>query len=448
MGKFPSDAQPFVRLPVGSTENGGVNPHLSEARRVTGTGVRQRTLIGVAAATRMMANILMGTVLAVYIGRRGSPFAVSLVMTAYWFGLMFFAPIWGAVADVTGRRRAVVIVTGSMATLAILPLTVIDRVWISIGLRAVYAVFAAGFLPVLLSIVSVYGGRTGRGRSIGFFNSATAAGFTLAQLTAGVLLGLLVPFEVLAVVAGVSAVATLVLVWLADPTPTPSVDPTVDELVRAIKRRLLPGVADRAHLRTHGLRWLYVALAIRNMTVLGIGSLLPPYLIEGVGVSTLVMGILLAINPAGQTAFMYVFGRIADTIGRKPLIVGGMAASGVYALVVASAGGSGPLALRIVVAGGAFVLLGAAYSAMTTGALAFIGDVVPPSREAEMMGLRSTAKGLGGVLGPALIGALATLFGYQFAFATASLLAFLAAGLAAFSLTESRSTGGTITAPE
>ena len=361
-------------------------------------------------------------------------------MTAYWFGLMFFAPVWGAVADVTGRRRAVVVGTGLLATAAVVPLTVIDGVWIPIGLRAMYAVFAAGFLPVMLSIVSVYGGRTGRGRSIGFFNSATALGFTLAQLLAGVLLGVLVPAEVLGVVAGISGLATLVLVWLADPTPDPAAEPTLDELLAAIRSRLLPGAEERAHLRTNGLRWLYVALAVRNMTVLGVGSLLPPYLLDGVGVTTVVMGLLLAINPAGQTAFMYVFGRVADTAGRKPLIVGGMAASGLYAVVVAVAGVVGPQILRIAVAAGAFVLLGGAYSAMTTGALAFIGDVVPTAREAEMMGLRSTAKGVGGVVGPAVIGSLATVYGYEAAFTLGSLLAFLAAIMAYVGLTESRET--------
>ncbi len=406
-----------------------------------GSAFRQRALIGTAAAARMMGNILMGTVLAVYIGERGSPFAVSLVMTAYWFGLMFFAPVWGAVADVTGRRRAVVVGTGLLATAAVVPLTVIDGVWIPIGLRAMYAVFAAGFLPVMLSIVSVYGGRTGRGRSIGFFNSATALGFTLAQLLAGVLLGVLVPAAVLGVVAGISGLATLVLVWLADPTPDPAAEPTLDELLAAIRSRLLPGAEERAHLRTNGLRWLYVALAVRNMTVLGVGSLLPPYLLDGVGVTTVVMGLLLAINPAGQTAFMYVFGRVADTAGRKPLIVGGMAASGLYAVVVAVAGVVGPQILRIAVAAGAFVLLGGAYSAMTTGALAFIGDVVPTAREAEMMGLRSTAKGVGGVVGPAVIGSLATVYGYEAAFTLGSLLAFLAAIMASVGLTESRETG-------
>jgi MFS family permease len=78
---------------------------------------------------------------------------------------------------------------------------------------------------------------------------------------------------------------------------------------------------------------------------------------------------------------------------------------------------------------------------MTTGALAFIADVAPPNRESELMGLRSTAKGLGGVVGPVLVGGVATLAGYRTAFALASVLAFAAAALVWLALTESRPAG-------
>jgi hypothetical protein len=57
------------------------------------------------------------------------------------------------------------------------------------------------------------------------------------------------------------------------------------------------------------------------------------------------------------------------------------------------------------------------------------------------MGLRSTAKGLGGVIGPTLVGGAATLGGYPVAFALASSLAFAAAVLAGVGLVESRPAG-------
>jgi MFS family permease len=402
--------------------------------------------IAVAAATRFAGGILMGTALAVYIGRRGSPLAVSLVSMSYFLGLMLFSPVWGAVADVTGRRRTVLLVTGFGATVAVLPLTVVDGIWGPIGFRALYAAFAAGFAPVVLAIVSTYGGSSGRGRSIGVFNSARSGGFTGGQLTAGVLLGLFAPAELYLVIAGLSLVSTVAVALLADPTPSPDVQPTLSALVGEVRTRLLPAVDEREHLRTNGLRWLYVALAVRNMCVLAIMGLMPPYLVSVVGVSEPVMGALLAVNHGGQVAFMYLLGVAADAVGRKPLVVAGMGGSGLFALVAAAATlPAAPLA-RIAVAGLAFLLLGAAFSAMTTGAIAFVADVAPADRESELMGLRSTAKGVGGVVGPPLIGALATVTSYETAFAAGSVLALGAAVLVAVALVESHPARGPLRA--
>ena len=402
---------------------------------------RQRALIALAGAARFMTGILMGTVMAVYVGRVGSEFAVSMVLTAYYVGVMFFAPVWGAIADVTGRRRAVMVGTGAIATLAVLPLTVVSGPWAQIGLRALYAVFAIGFVPVMLTVVSARGGESGRGRSLGFFNSARAAGFTGGQVVAGVLLGLLVPADLYLFIAGTSLVSTVAAVFVHDPTPTPDRKPTLDELLAEIRRRLLPTADERAHLRTNGLRWLYVGLALRNMTVMGVMSLAPPFLLDSVGVTEFVMGIVLALNPASQSAFMLLFGRLADHVGRKPLVVGGMAGSGVFAVVAGASALPAAGTTRILVAVAAWVLIGAAFSAMTTGALAFIGDVAPADRQSELMGLRSTAKGVGGVVGPPIMGAIATGSSIGTAFLVGSLLAFAAAMLVAAALVESRPGG-------
>lgn len=401
---------------------------------------RQQGVIALASAARFMTGVLMGTGMAVVVDRSGgSAFAVSTVLTAYFLGMTVSAPVWGAIADVTGRRRAVMALSGALATVAVVPLVFVDGVWEQIGLRLVYAVFAVGFVPVMLTIVSARGGDEDRGRSVGFFNSARAVGFTGGQLLVGVLLGLLAPPALYAVIAGVSLVATVAAIFVVDPTPDPDVDPTFDELAGEVRRRLLPAVEDREHLRTNGLRWLYVALAVRNMTVLGTMSLMPVFLTaeSAVGVSEFLMGALLALNPASQTVFMYLFGRVADGWGRKPLIVIGMAGSGLFALVAAAAAIPAAEPARVAVAVLAFVTVGASFSSMTTGAIAFIGDVAPVERESELMGLRSTAKGVGGVVGPPLVGATATVAGIGTAVALGSLLAFSAAAIASVGLTES-----------
>ncbi|MFC7167697.1 MFS transporter [Halospeciosus flavus] len=403
---------------------------------------RQRTVIALAAVARFAAAILMGTGLAVIVERLGgSPFAVSMVLGAYFGGMMLFAPFWGAVADATGRRRDVLLWTSALATLTVPLLVVAEGVWAPIGLRGLYAVFAAGFSPVMLSFASARGGDDDRGSEMGFFNSARGAGITVGQVGAGVLLGLATPDTFYLVVAGVSAVSVLAVALVTDPA---DVDGTTDPktVVSEVRRRLFPPPDEREHFDRGGLRWLYVALVARNTTVLGVISLLPTYFAGPVGASTAVMGLLLALNPAGQTVCMYVFGKAADAYGRKPLITAGIAGSGAFAVLAAAASLPTAEGVRVVVAGLAMVLIAASFSAMNTGAVAFIGDVAPPEHESGLMGLRTTAKGLGGLLGPVLVGSLATATSYRTAFLLGSSLAFGAAVLASVRLVETNPAAG------
>lgn len=406
----------------------------------------QKGALATAAAANKAAVILMATAMAIYVGRRGSPLAVGLVYTVFWFGSMVFSPVWGAVADVTGRRRGVLFATAVLATVTALPLVVVRSVWGMLAFRGVFAVFAVGFLPVILAIVSERGGSTARGQELGFFNTARALGLTAGQLFAGILLGLLAPPELFLVVVGVAGVVAVAAVLLDDPTPSPETDPTLRELYGEVRRRLVPMEGDR-DLSTHGLRWMYLGVLLRNTTVLGIGSLLPVYLVSHVGASEFLMGVLLAVNPAAQMGFMYLLGLAADRVGRKPLIVGGLAGSGLHGLLMAGAVLPGSLAARATVAALSFLLLAASWSALFTGSVAFIGDVAAPERESEFMGLRETARGMGGVVGPTLFGLVATFAGYPLTFVGGSLLALVAAVVAAAGVVESHHVEASIPVP-
>lgn len=399
---------------------------------------RQQGVIALAGVGRVTSTVLLGTSMAVYIGRDASPFAVSLALTAFHFGMLVFAPLWGAVADITGKRRAILVATTAAAGLSVLPLAVVQTVSAQIGLRWLFAVFIAGFGSVMLTVVSERGGASGRGQSVGFYNSAVAAGAIGGRLLVGYLLGVLVPSSMFLLVAVVTLATALVAAFLDDPTPDPDRDATLPEIVSEVRSRLLPGVDDREHLKTNGLGWLYVGMVLRNMTQKGIGSVLPVFLIAEVGVTEFAMGMLLAVSPTLRTVFMYVLGRVTDSFGRKPLITAGLVGAGVQALLLAASAVPGELPVRVGVAVLGFGVHAVTFSALTTGSIAFIGDVAPTDRESELMGLRTTARGLGGVLGPLLVGGAATLWSYQVAFVGSSVLAFVAAALVTRMLVESR----------
>lgn len=396
----------------------------------------QNITIAVAAAANKGATILMGTVMAIYVGRVGTPLAVSLVTATFFFGLMVFSPVWGAIADVTGRRRAVLVLSAALAAAAVFPLTFVDGVLGSLGFRTLFAIFAAGFLPVMLTVVSERGGDAGRGRAVGLFSSAAAVGFMLGQFASGALIELFARSTVYLLLAVFSTIVAVACLVIEDPTPDPNRKITINQIAQYIVRRLLP-TTGIDHLRTNGLQWLYVASFLRSLTVLGMTSLLPVYLVSNVGVSPFMMGILLAINPAVQIGGMYLMGRLADDIGRKQLIVVGLAGSGFYSFFLGLATLPDLLLFRVLIAGVGLFALGAAFSALQTGIIAFIGDVAPVERESELIGLRSTARGLGGMVGPPLFGISAMFVGFETTFIAASSLAWTGAVLVGVRVAES-----------
>lgn len=413
---------------------------------MTGRANLQDVAIAVAAAANKGGSILMGTVMAIYIGRVGSPFAVSLVTATFFFGLMVFSPVWGAIADVTGRRRTVLVLSAGLAALAVLPLTIVDGVAESLGFRTLFAIFAAGFLPVMLTVVSERGGDSERGRAVGLFSSAAAVGFMLGQFASGALIELFARSTVYLMLAGFTAIVAVACLVVEDPTPDRNREVTLGLIAQKTVTRLVP-TTGIDHLRTNGLQWLYIASFLRSVTVLGMTSLLPVFLVSTVGVSPFVMGILLAINPAVQIAGMYLMGLLSDRVGRKRLIVAGLVGSGGYTLLLGLATVPGTLTGEALVAGLGLFCLGISYSALQTGIISFIGDVAPTDRESELIGLRSTARGFGGVVAPPLFGVAVMLVGFQTTFLSATLLSWMGAALVIRFVSESHTPTGTTGTP-
>jgi MFS family permease len=397
----------------------------------------QQAIIALVAIARVTTGGIVGTAMAVYIGRRGNPFAVSMAWTVFSLGLMICSPVWGAIADITGRRRPILIATALLAGGSLLPLTISQGVWAQIGIRGLYAVFAAGYRTTLLTIVSEQGGAETRGHSFGIYNSARSVGGIGRRVLAGFLLGVLAPSDLYLYVSVGTLLAATGTILILDPTPTPRGRVTGPALVREIRRRLFPAVDEREHLRRNGLQWLYVGLALRNTAWKGVVSVAPVFLVSNVGVSEFVMGLVLAISPTFRMFFMYLFGRASDAIGRKPLITAGLAGSVLPVVLLTAALLPAATAYRAVVAGSAYFAHALVFSALAIGSVAFIGDTASTDRESELMGLRSTARSIGGVIGPIIVGSVATVASYPVAFLGTSTLAIVATGLVALKVEES-----------
>jgi DHA1 family multidrug resistance protein-like MFS transporter len=167
------------------------------------------------------------------------------------------------------------------------------------------------------------------------------------------------------------------------------------------------------------------------VVMLGFGMVIPimPFLIESMGASGSVLGLLMATFALMQLIFSPVWGSLSDRIGRKPVLMIGVFGFGVTMVLFG-------LSTQLWMLFAARALSGILSSATMPTAMAYIGDSTSEEDRGGGMGVVGAAMGLGMVLGPGLGGLLA---GENLAvpFFIAGVLSFLAMALIMAFLPES-----------
>lgn len=155
-------------------------------------------------------------------------------------------------------------------------------------------------------------------------------------------------------------------------------------------------------------RWSLVLplLAAEGVIALGFGAILPilPLFYTAHGVSLAELGIVVAAWPAARLVGEPFFGRLADRVSRKWMMVAALIVSAVAVALPVAVVGTLPFILLRVVAG-----LGAA--AYDPAARGYLMDVNPPERQGETFGLYSAAQMGGFMVGPAVGGVAAAITG-------------------------------------
>ncbi len=141
-----------------------------------------------------------------------------------------------------------------------------------------------------------------------------------------------------------------------------------------------------------------------------------PSLMRELGLSALQGGLILTVSSIAWVICCPWWGRRSDVRGRKPFIMLGLTGLGLgvglFALVM-HAGLAGVIASSTLVwllLVGARVIVAALHSASAPATQAYIADVSSGQRRTRAIGIMSSAKGLGTILGPAL-GAIVVSFG-------------------------------------
>jgi DHA1 family tetracycline resistance protein-like MFS transporter len=140
------------------------------------------------------------------------------------------------------------------------------------------------------------------------------------------------------------------------------------------------------------------------LDLIGFGIVLPllPSYAASFHVGDMAIGALVASFSLMQFLLAHWWGRLSDRIGRRPVLLVGLAGSALSYLLFAMATNYWVLLLSRIVAGG--------MGATVNVAQAYLADVTPAARRGAAMGLLGAAFGLGFVVGPA-IGGISSHFG-------------------------------------
>ncbi len=160
-------------------------------------------------------------------------------------------------------------------------------------------------------------------------------------------------------------------------------------------------------------RRMVLAIAIGaialDTALLGLIAPLLPEIEDRVGASEAELGIALGAYALPILFVSLPFGRLADTRGRRPLLLGGLMLTVVGSVLIAVAPSLGLLVLGRAVQG-----VGSAASWIA--ALALVSELAPPDRKGEALGYALAANSVGAIAGPAMGGILGDAAGFAFPF--------------------------------
>jgi MFS family permease len=146
---------------------------------------------------------------------------------------------------------------------------------------------------------------------------------------------------------------------------------------------------------------------------LGFGCVIPvlPLFASDMGLGASGVGLILSTSAVARLCLNIPLGRLADRIGRKPLMVGGQIGTAVASLATGVCSTLPQLlACRL--------LLGAGSSAALSGSGAYMADITTraPDQRAKIIGFQSTVINIAYAVGPAVGGYLCDLYGARLMF--------------------------------
>jgi ACDE family multidrug resistance protein len=345
--------------------------------------------------------------------------AATFVITAFALMRLCFAPVSGLLVQRLGERRVyvdgILIVALSTGACAFA-----QSYWQLLLFRSLGGIGSTMFFVSSLALMIRVSPEDARGRVAGMFSTAflvgSVAGPVLGSVTAG--LGLSMPF----VIYGVALLIAAAVVFFSlrhSPLAAP-------------EQRVEPTVTLRIALRQKAYRAALLSNFATGWSVFGLRmALVPLFVTEVLGRGAGLAGVALATFAVGNVSAVIPSGYLSDRVGRRTLIIVGLAVSGAATALVGAAS-SLPLFLA-----GAYVA-GAAAGMFSSPQQAAVADIIgSKARAGTALAAFQMMADLGSIVGSSTVGEMAQHVSFGWAFVISGII-LLAAALAWVGAPETR----------
>ncbi|WP_311202663.1 MFS transporter [Actinophytocola gossypii] len=336
--------------------------------------------------------------------------AASIVVSAFAVARLVFAPAAGRLVTMLGEQKIylvgisiVAVTTGACAFAA--------EYWQLVVFRGVGGIGSTMFTVSAIALLIRLTPPHLRGRASGLWGTGFLLGNVMGPLLGGGLLtiSLRAPFLVY---AGALFVAVFIVWWFLRHS-TLAARSTDDKA---------PTITVRQALRHKAYIAAMSSSFANGWAVFGVRvSLVPLFVTEVLRRDDAFAGTALAVFAAGNVVMLLVSGRLADTLGRKPIVLGGLLVSAGGTIWVGLTDTVLTFMIATVVAG-----LGAGLLAPPMQAT--VADVIgSDGRGGPVLATFQMSADIGAVLGPIVAGLLADQLSYGVAFAVTGALCLVAA---------------------
>lgn len=336
-------------------------------------------------------------------------FAVTFI-TAF-----LFSPIWGRIGDKYGRKN-ILIMSASGLAVSVLLMGFATSVWQLFLLRFIMGVFT-GFIPMSQALISTQTPKEDAGRVLGTLQTGSVTGTLMGPLLGGVIADIFsysTAFKVVSFTIFLSAILVLVGIKEMKMTITNKKEKpsyTMKEVVSHI-------------VQSPVLLIVMLTSALVQIAHFSIQPILSLYVAEINGVANIAFFSGLAFSAAGLGNLLFArrWGILGDKIGYiKVLIVLLFMAGLVYFPIAFVASLWQLLIFRF--------FLGIAIGGVDPVRMAFLRQEAPLSMQGEVIGYNTSLRFLGNMIGPALGGVLAGLYGISSVFFVTSGLLIITASI-------------------